>query len=125
MELIFVSPHRYSIGVFGEPLFLEDHAVSYSTWFHVMIVFYGLDHGEGFTVVYNGGDEVHESRNQVGKPFLDTTGFEATGDVLIGAVTPETPGTFQFPDLNFDELMMWNKKLTLGQIKDLYDTYFF
>ena len=83
-----------------------------------MILFHGKEDGEGFTVVIDGG----VTTNTDGRTRMHANpGNIGDAGLFIGVRYPAATDTFG--NVMLDELLMWNKKLTFGQIKQLYDSY--
>ena len=47
---------------------------------------------------------------------------EAVGQLILEAVKSDDNSTYH-ADLMIDEIQMWNKALTRGQVKQLYSSY--
>ena len=47
---------------------------------------------------------------------------EAVGQLILGAVKSDKNSTYH-ADLVIDEIQMWSKVLTRGQVKQLYGSY--
>ena len=95
---------------------------SFESWTHLAVLFHGIEDDEGFTVVYNGGEATQGSTTSGTKP-TDLENAKASGRLIIGTRKPDSTSAFDYSTVMVDELIMWDKKLTEAQIKQLYDSY--
>ena len=91
-------------------------------WYHAVLVFRGPEDCLGYNLYFNGGYEIDTQwKVQMGAP-VPSTDNEALGRLILGAVKSDDNTTYH-PDLVIDEILMWNKALTRGQVKQLYGSY--
>ena len=95
---------------------------SFESWTHLAVLFHGIEDDEGLTVVYNGGEATQGSTTSGTKP-TDLENAKASGRLIIGTRKPDSTSAFEYSTVMVDELIMWDKKLTETQIKQLYDSY--
>ena len=94
-------------------------ALNATDWAHLVLVFYGLEDGQGFSVYGNGVLLVHIHSNLYGTT-ADSPG-SVNGKLVLGNSEPNT-FTSAF-DHSIDEIVMWNIELSAEEVLELYQSY--
>ena len=86
-------------------------------WFHVVFNYIGPDNGEGGTIYHDGVEELRKDyRNNHGYAYA-----AGSGVVVIGRPYPSSDE--KYTSVMVDELMFFNRKLTLEEIENLYNQH--
>ena len=86
-----------------------------SGWFHVVYNYIGPNNGEGVTIYHDGVEELW-------KADRTTHGYPAgSGNVVIGRTSPSKDENYA--SVMMDELMFFNRKLTVEEIQILYNQH--
>ena len=101
---------RYEIGG-TSGYFLQEVPVVSGDWHQVVLVFHGLNNGEGITVYNNG--------TQMAMQSMKTEEALQMGDgrVIIGRLYTELNGAYC--SVEVDDLMLWNEALTQQDVAKL------
>ena len=96
---------------------------SFEHWTRVVVLFHGIEDGEGVEVFYKGDDTTQKDRTLSGPNPTDLENAEASGRLIIGRGIGFDGQPAGYSTVMIDELVMWDKKLTSEQIEQLYDSY--
>ena len=125
---VYTFTHFVCRVLFGQPDDPHIHRTSQRyvatnrDWFHVVLTFRGPEDCLGFNLYFDGGEELElEWAVQDGAPG-PTSETAATGRILLGAVEADDTNSYH-GGLEIDEILMWNKVLTRGQVRQLYGSY--
>ena len=82
-----------------------------SGWFHLVLVFHGPEHGQGFTIHRNGN---HWRAGSA----IDTNDYGNTsGNTIIGRLYSDRDNNYS--NMMVDELTFWNRQLTEQEVDAL------
>ena len=109
------SPHLHGVSNAGRITRERD-------WYHAVLAFRGPEDCLGYNLYLNGGDELDTHWEVEKEAPGPSTMNEAMGQLILGAIKSDDNSTYH-ADLVIDELLMWNKVLTRGQVKQLYGSY--
>ena len=104
---------RYAQAFLGGALGLQTTVPS--GWFHVVYNYIGPNNGEGVTIYHDGVEEIRQGNRS---PHVYPAG---SGKIVIGRTHPSRDQ--KYASLMMDELMFFNRKLTVSEIQILYNQY--
>ena len=103
---------RYAVTIDGS-YYRLDYSANKSAWIHVVLVYRGPENGQGISIYHNGELQGNDASRSNASNQAAPSGVLKIGKLF------ENPTSARYAKLIMDELLIWNKQLSLTEIQEV------